>query len=96
MSSPDLTVEDCMSLMILKFEEYAKKRDADANTLNTDELYDLAVAEFPTISGSGKKDEVLKGIIGKMDANNDKKVTFEEFMCFSASVAITLREIMNQ
>ncbi|XP_077319986.1 protein S100-G-like [Lithobates pipiens] len=89
-------VEDCMTLMILKFEEYAKKRDSDGDTLSTDELYDLAVAEFPTLCGSGKKDEVLKGIIGKMDVNNDKKVTFEEFMCFSASVAIAIREILKK
>ncbi|XP_077319981.1 protein S100-A6-like [Lithobates pipiens] len=96
MTAPDLTVEEMMTLMIVKFEEYAKKRDSDGNTLNTDELYDLAIAEFPTISGSGKKDEVLKGIIGKMDANNDKKVTFKEFMSFSATVAIVLRESLKK
>ncbi|XP_073465216.1 protein S100-A6-like [Aquarana catesbeiana] len=96
MTSKDLTVEEMMTLMIVKFEEYAKKRDSDANTLNPDELYDLAKAEFPTISGSGKKDEVLKGIISKMDANNDKKVTFKEFMSFSATLAIVLRESLKK
>lgn len=85
-----------MTLMILKFEEYSKKSDSDGDTLNPDELYGLAVAEFPTLCGSENKDKVLKGIIGKMDANKDKKVTFEEFMCFSASVAIAIREILKK
>ncbi|XP_073466395.1 protein S100-A4-like isoform X2 [Aquarana catesbeiana] len=90
-----MTVEDCMTLMILKFEDYARRHGADKNTLNINQLYDLGTTEFPTICGNAKKEDMLKGIIGKMDANKDKKVTFEEFMCFSSSVAIALRELLK-
>ncbi|XP_077319484.1 protein S100-A4-like [Lithobates pipiens] len=92
----NLTAEEIMALMILKFEEHAQKSGGDGNTINTDQLYDFTIAEFPEICGTAKKDEILKEIISKMDANDDKRVTFEEFMSFSSSVAITMRDGLKE
>ncbi|KAM5125987.1 protein S100-A2-like [Mantella aurantiaca] len=96
MDCSNLTVEDVMAAMIVKFEKYAASKDRDANTMSYDELYAMAIKEFPTLCSSTNKDEILKGIIGKMDANNDKLVDFEEFMCFVACVTIAVRKITKK
>ncbi|XP_073464742.1 protein S100-A6-like isoform X2 [Aquarana catesbeiana] len=92
----NLTVEDIMALMVVKFESYTSKSSGDTNTLCTDKLYGMATAEFPTLCTSDKKDEIIKKIIDKMDANNDKRVTFEEFMSFSSSLASVIRNLLKE
>ncbi|XP_077319483.1 protein S100-A6-like [Lithobates pipiens] len=92
----NLTVEEIMALMVVKFECYASKGSGDKNTLCTDELYGMATTEFPTLCTSAKKDEIIMEIIGKMDANNDKRVTFDEFMSFSSSLASVIRDILKE
>nr|AOM73732.1 S100A7 [Rana temporaria] len=91
-----LTVEEIMALMVMKFESYASKSSGDKNTLCTEELSHMTPAEFPTLCTVAKKDEIVKEIIGKMDANNDKRVTFEEFMSFSSSLASFIRDNMKE
>ncbi|XP_072283883.1 protein S100-A4-like [Pyxicephalus adspersus] len=95
MDPKTLNLEDLVSLFIVKFQQYSGK-DQDKDTLSQDELCALAVKEFPTLCASQNKQDILNGIIGKMDANKDKKVDFEEFMCFSACVAIAIRGLCSK
>ncbi|XP_073466633.1 protein S100-A6-like [Aquarana catesbeiana] len=75
----NLMLDDILALIVKKFHSYASKSSGDQNTISTDKMYDMVRAEFPTFFGRVKNDE-LKEIFSNMDDNNDKKVTFEEFM----------------
>ncbi|KAE8588940.1 hypothetical protein XENTR_v10022827 [Xenopus tropicalis] len=71
------------------FKKYAGK-DGDCSSLNQNELCEMALKEFPHLCTSEKKDAILNGVIGKMDMDGDKKVTFEEFALFFAFISIAL------
>ncbi|XP_068108508.1 protein S100-A4-like isoform X2 [Hyperolius riggenbachi] len=85
------TIENMMFALIKKFDFYAKG-DGDGSSLNQDELCKLAEKEFPSLCTSNKKDEILKSVIGKMDMDGDKKVTFDEYMIFLSCLAMILHE----
>ncbi|XP_053551493.1 protein S100-G-like [Bombina bombina] len=88
-------LEDLMIKLIGTFKTYAGK-DGDGNFLNQDELCELATKEFPTLCTSGKKDEILKGIIGEMDMDGDKKVSFKEFIIFFGFLSLALEDYMGK
>ncbi|XP_053560378.1 protein S100-P-like [Bombina bombina] len=85
-------LENFIGILTSTFRKYAGK-DGKDSTLSQDELCDLAVKEFPTLCNSSKKDDILKGIIGQMDMDGDKTVTFKEFVMFTGFLAIALEDI---
>ncbi|KAM4013066.1 protein S100-A2-like [Anomaloglossus baeobatrachus] len=86
-----MTLQDQMIAIVLTFDKYAKG-DGDCSTLSQAELCDLAKKEFPALCQNQSKDELLKGIIGKMDMDGDKKVDFKEFMIFMSCLTMALKE----
>ncbi|XP_073419115.1 protein S100-A4-like [Dendrobates tinctorius] len=90
-----MTLQDLMVNIILTFDKYAKG-DGDCSSLSQSELFDLAKKEFPALSQNQSKDELMKGIFGKLDMDGDKKVDFKEFMIFITCLAMALKESICQ
>ncbi|OCT69539.1 protein S100-A2 [Xenopus laevis] len=88
-------LEQLIIHLIATFKKYAGK-DGDCSSLNQNELTDLAVKEFPSLCNNAKKDEILKGVMGKMDMDGDKKVTYEEFAMFFCFISIALEESLSK
>ncbi|CAJ0967220.1 unnamed protein product [Ranitomeya imitator] len=86
-----MTLQDQMIGIILTFDKYAKG-DGDCSSLSQAELVELAKKEFPALSQNQSKDELLKGIFGKLDMDGDKKVDFKEFMLFISCLAMAIKE----
>ncbi|OCT66704.1 protein S100-G [Xenopus laevis] len=81
--------------LIGTFKKYAGK-DGDSSSLNQAELTEMAMKEFPSLCKNEKKDEILKGVFGKMDMDGDKKVTFDEFAMFFCFITIALEGNLNK
>ncbi|XP_077110924.1 protein S100-A4-like [Ranitomeya variabilis] len=90
-----MTLQDQMIGIILTFNDYAKG-DGDCSSLSQAELFELAKKEFPALSQNQSKDELLKGIFGKLDMDGDKKVDFKEFMLFISCLAMAIKESICQ
>ncbi|XP_063802819.1 protein S100-G-like [Pseudophryne corroboree] len=90
MACPNLEIAGLS--FIKAFRDFAGK-DGDAKTLSKDELYQLAVAGFPTLCGHEKKEDILNGVFGKMDQNKDGKIDFQEYMFFNTCLIIALEDI---
>ncbi|XP_073493482.1 protein S100-A2-like isoform X2 [Phyllobates terribilis] len=86
-----MTLQDQMIAMIFTFDSYAKG-DGDSSSLSQDELFQLAKKEFPALSQNQNKDELLKGIFGKLDTDGNKKVDFKEFMIFISCLTMAIKE----
>lgn len=84
-------LETIMGKVCGTFNKYASK-DGKASTLSKSELAELAVAEFPTLCSSGKKDEILKNVFGKMDMDADGQVDFKEFCIFLCCLMMFLKD----
>ncbi|XP_053331592.1 protein S100-G-like [Spea bombifrons] len=82
-------LEAIMVGLMAIFKKYAGK-DGEGQSLSKSELTELALKEFPTLSKTENKDNILQGVFGQMDMDGDNEVTFKEFVLFVGCVTMAL------
>ncbi|XP_078541858.1 protein S100-A4-like [Lissotriton helveticus] len=86
-----MPLEELCEAMIQTFKKYSGA-DGKTGELNQDELSKLLKEEFPSLSASGKDEDMAKEVMKMMDLDGDKKVSFKEFAIFLAFLSMLLEE----
>ncbi|XP_078526252.1 protein S100-A2-like [Lissotriton helveticus] len=84
-------LEELCGAMIQTFKKYSGADGKDGE-LNQEELSKLLKEEFPSLSASGKDEEMAKEAMKMMDLDGDQKVSFREFAIFLATLSMLMEE----
>ncbi|XP_078525683.1 protein S100-P-like isoform X1 [Lissotriton helveticus] len=84
-------LEELCGAMIQTFKKYSGADGKDGE-LNQDELSKLLKVEFPSLSASGKDEDLSKEVMKAMDLDGDQKVSFREFAVFLARMSTLMEE----
>ncbi|XP_029435264.1 protein S100-G-like [Rhinatrema bivittatum] len=88
-------LETVINNLIQTFDKYARS-EGDKGTLSPNELCALARNEFPSLCKDTKSEAILTGILGDMDLDGDKEVTFKEFVLFLCFLTMAIKEIKSE